>query len=160
MEEVKKGSTGHPSPNSCIGRLSVHRQRPRLRQGQVAFTVIRQLPQSHDIMLTENAHFLLSFLGCAFSFIYAKPAETHFDCKYYCWISISQTVFCCISAESTLRFLRLSTVTPHVGTLEDRSGRLKRKVHTTEEFPSAKNVHGPFTESSRSKEKTVRVKHV
>lgn len=64
---------------------------PRLCQSQVAFTVTRQLPQSHDIMLIENAHFLLSFLGVHFSFIYAKQTETL--CEYYCWISISQKQF-------------------------------------------------------------------
>lgn len=74
---VKKGSTGHPQ-SQLMHRAPQRPQPsdPRPRQGQVAFTVIRQLPQSHDIMLTENAHFLLSFLGVHFSFIYAKQTET------------------------------------------------------------------------------------
>ena len=103
--------------------LLVHQapQRPRPSDGcsRVRWPSLAQdsCLQSHDIMLIENAHFLLSFLGVHFSFLYAKQTETL--CKYHCWISISQKVFCCISAESTLHFLRLSTVTPHMGTLED-----------------------------------------
>lgn len=158
---VKKGSTGHPQ-SQLMHRAPQRPQPsdPRLRQGQVAFTVIRQLPQSHDIMLTENAHFLLSFLGVHFSFIYAKQTETLWLQILLLDFNLSETVFCCISAESTLRFLRLSTVTPHVGTLEDRSGETQAESAHDRRVPVCKNVYGPFTESSRSKEKTVRVKHV
>lgn len=95
---VKKGAPrGIPSPTHASAPApTAQRTICCYQQGQVAFTVIRQLSQSHDIMLTENAHFRCPFWVCT-SVLFMLNKLRHFDCKYYCCISIlSETVFCCI----------------------------------------------------------------
>ena len=119
--------------------MLIHRvpQRPQPSDGcsRVRWPSLSQdsCPQSHDIMLIENARFPLSFLGVHFSFLYAKQTETLWLCKYCCWISISQKQFAVaflLKVSSTFSGWAQSRPTWELWRIDQ--GRLNRKVNTTE----------------------------
>lgn len=78
----------------------------------------------------------------------------HFDCKYYCCISISQKQFSVaflLKVPSTSSGWAQSRPTWELWRIDQ--GRLKRKVHTTEEFPSARTFTGPSLKAADQKKK-------